>query len=133
MPPRNPPFGQRTTDLVLGIVLHDENIHDGQLVHVSVSLELLSHPCSNDRNGERDGVHGLDLGRLVRVYVSTRIIALPVHEPSPEVCARKAPPPGIGHSLLDVQLESILGMPKALVAAHQPSWQLCSPRVSGAL
>lgn len=62
------------TDLVLGVVLHDEDINDGKLVHVSVSLELLSHPRSNNRDGERNGVHGLDLGRL-----GSRVMSAPDH------------------------------------------------------
>lgn len=44
--------------------LEEKHVNYGQLVRVSVSLELLSHPCPEGRNRERDIVHGLDLGRL---------------------------------------------------------------------
>lgn len=49
--------------LVLCMGLEEKHVNNGQLVRVSVSLELLSHPCPEGRNGERDIVHCLDLRR----------------------------------------------------------------------
>jgi len=49
--------------LVLCMRLEEEHVDNGQLVRVSVSLELLSHPCPQGRNGQRDIVHRLDLRR----------------------------------------------------------------------
>lgn len=52
------------TDLVLGIVLHEQDVDDGQLVYESVALKLLPHARADHGDGEWDRVHGLDLGRL---------------------------------------------------------------------
>jgi hypothetical protein len=56
--------------LVIGVALHKKDIDHGELVDESVALELLSHAGADGRDGLRDRVHGLDLGRLVNKCVS---------------------------------------------------------------
>lgn len=53
--------------LVLGVVLQEKDVDDGDLVDESVLLELLSHPRPNRRDGHGDVVHPLDVGRLSTV------------------------------------------------------------------
>jgi hypothetical protein len=59
--------------LVIGVTLHEKDIDHGQLVDEAVALELLPHAGADGRDGLRDRVHGLDLGRLVNKCVSAAL------------------------------------------------------------
>lgn len=59
-----------TAYLVVGVAPVEEDVHHGQLVDVSVALELLPDARPDRRDGVRDQVHGLDLGRLETHIVS---------------------------------------------------------------
>jgi hypothetical protein len=78
------------THLVLRIVLCEKDVDDRELVHVSVTLKLLPHPCSDDGDGEGNRVHGLDLGGLLKVRRSaTTLIPHPLssgYTSSPPQC-----------------------------------------------
>jgi len=51
--------------LVFGIVLHNEDVDNGELVDKPVPLKLLTHPGSESGYRKRDIVHGSDLGSLL--------------------------------------------------------------------
>jgi hypothetical protein len=47
------------------MALKKQHVNDGQLVHVSVALELLPDLGADCGDGEAEGVHGLDFGGLI--------------------------------------------------------------------
>ena len=58
------------TDLLLGVILHEQHIDNAELIHEPVALELLAHARADRRDREGDRVHGLDLGSLGFILVS---------------------------------------------------------------
>lgn len=106
------------TDLVFGVVLHQEHVDDGDLVDESVTLKLLSHARADDRDGEGDRVHGLDLRRLERPRGGpSSAIALPWEMAPPSRFA-------LNWNGGNAQLGPILGTPPGLVASRRPNWPL---------
>ena len=55
------------TNLVLGVALVQQHIHDWQLLDIAVSLELLADLRADGGYRHAEGVHGLDLGGLYSV------------------------------------------------------------------
>lgn len=71
----------RCTHLKLLMAIEQQHVHRLELIHVSVSLELLPYLGANGGDGHVEGVHLLDLGALRAGIISST--ALPPHLLSP--------------------------------------------------
>lgn len=67
--------------LVVDVGLGDQNVGNVELVDITMPLKLLSYTGAEGGDGERDGVHGLDLGSLITVLKS-------VFRPLPSIAGR---------------------------------------------
>lgn len=95
--------------LIVRVALGNQNIHDWELVDISVSLELLPYPRANGRDWQRDRVHRLNFTSLVKELCQSE-------------CHREADcrTPARGY----IHLEATPGSWLALVSSHRSNWQL---------